>query len=235
MLVAQPAVPLRPRAERASASGASSAVREAFRSALGAACVACGTLGGAIAGAIAGATSERGIVRGAVRGAYAGAFTLLETLDLGWDFAAAAGAAAGDGTAGGRARAGESYAVLTDERAGVVRAVAMPLTFTHAMNFTQVLRMVTSGECSRGAAASDVTKLPVREFRDEDATTQAATCAVCLCAFVGGETVKTLPNCSHEFHESCIDPWLLRRDCCPMCRRRASIDRDSSSESDFHA
>jgi len=231
MLVAQPAVPLTPRAERASASGASSAVREAFRSALGAACVACGTLGGAIAGAIAGVTSERGIVRGAVRGAYAGAFTLLETLDLGWDFAAAAG----DGTAGGRARSGESYAVLTDARAGVVRAVAMPLTFTHAMNFTQVLRMATSGECSRGAAASDVTKLPVREFRDEDATTQAATCAVCLCAFVGGETVKTLPNCSHEFHESCIDPWLLRRDCCPMCRRRASIDRDSSSESDFHA
>lgn len=221
-------------------------VREVLRSALSAACVACGTLGGAIAGAIAGAATRRGVVGGAVRGAYAGAFTLLETLDLGVWFDAgesaagdsvvvgesADGSAVGSATAGGRRRSGESYAVLADERDGAAVVVAMP--FTHAMNFAQVLRMVASDECSRGASASGVADLPVRAFRDEDATTQgtATTCAVCLCGFVEGETLKTLPNCSHEFHESCVDRWLLRRDCCPMCRRRASVDRDRSDESD---
>lgn len=220
-------------AARSRASEASRAVREVIRSALRGACVACGTLGGAIAGAIAGAASSRGVVCGAVRGAYVGAFTLLETLDLGGDCDAGAGGGAAD--AGRRTRAGESYAVLADERDGAAVVVAMP--FTHAMNFAQVLRMVANGECSRGASTSGVADLPVRAFRGDDATTRGrvTTCAVCLCGFVDGETVKTLPNCSHEFHESCVDRWLLRRDCCPMCRRRASVDRDRSDESDGDA
>ena len=116
-------------------------------------------------------------------------------------------------------------------RDGSTRIVAMP--FTHAMNFTQVLRMLANGEADRGASAVKVAELPSRTFRrSEGVDAIDGTCAVCLDVFLDGEMVKTLPSCAHEFHEACVDRWLLRRDCCPICRRRASIDVDREQNVD---
>ncbi|GAX78745.1 hypothetical protein CEUSTIGMA_g6182.t1 [Chlamydomonas eustigma] len=42
-------------------------------------------------------------------------------------------------------------------------------------------------------------------------------CAICLGAFEAGELVRTLP-CSHDFHQDCIDSWMIYHVTCPMCR-----------------
>jgi hypothetical protein len=43
-------------------------------------------------------------------------------------------------------------------------------------------------------------------------------CAVCLSRFEQGDLVRMLP-CRHEFHEDCVDKWLLEQDRrCPCCR-----------------
>uniref|UniRef100_A0A061S256 E3 ubiquitin-protein ligase RLIM n=1 Tax=Tetraselmis sp. GSL018 TaxID=582737 RepID=A0A061S256_9CHLO len=42
-------------------------------------------------------------------------------------------------------------------------------------------------------------------------------CAICLCAYEEGETMRRLP-CNHEFHMKCIDQWLTQHTTCPMCR-----------------
>jgi hypothetical protein len=44
-------------------------------------------------------------------------------------------------------------------------------------------------------------------------------CSICQDFMLGGEQIRTLRACSHEFHHACIDNWLLRRSVlCPMCR-----------------
>jgi len=47
-------------------------------------------------------------------------------------------------------------------------------------------------------------------------------CSICLNEFEPGDTYRTLPNCTHSFHRSCIDLWLLRRGDCPLCKTKVS-------------
>ncbi|XP_020593845.1 E3 ubiquitin-protein ligase SDIR1 isoform X2 [Phalaenopsis equestris] len=46
------------------------------------------------------------------------------------------------------------------------------------------------------------------------------TCSVCLEQVVAGELIRSLP-CLHQFHASCIDPWLRQQGTCPVCKHRA--------------
>ncbi|OMO96798.1 Zinc finger, RING-type [Corchorus olitorius] len=46
------------------------------------------------------------------------------------------------------------------------------------------------------------------------------TCSVCLEQVNVGETIRSLP-CLHQFHASCIDPWLRQQGTCPVCKFRA--------------
>ncbi|XP_047322878.1 E3 ubiquitin-protein ligase SDIR1-like [Impatiens glandulifera] len=43
------------------------------------------------------------------------------------------------------------------------------------------------------------------------------TCIVCLEQVNIGEAVRSLP-CLHQFHVSCIDPWLRQQGTCPVCK-----------------
>lgn len=41
-------------------------------------------------------------------------------------------------------------------------------------------------------------------------------CSICTEPYLEGATLRQLP-CGHEFHQCCIDPWLLRRSAtCPL-------------------
>ncbi|PRQ59235.1 E3 ubiquitin-protein ligase SDIR1 isoform X2 [Rosa rugosa] len=46
------------------------------------------------------------------------------------------------------------------------------------------------------------------------------TCSVCLEQVNTGELIRSLP-CLHQFHASCIDPWLRQQGTCPVCKYRA--------------
>jgi hypothetical protein len=66
-------------------------------------------------------------------------------------------------------------------------------------------------------------------------------CSICMEEFVDGDIVRVLP-CSHRFHPSCIDPWLLKKSgTCPLCRveldkeRKASTDTAASSSQEGSA
>ncbi|XP_057688538.1 RING finger protein 215 isoform X2 [Corythoichthys intestinalis] len=43
-------------------------------------------------------------------------------------------------------------------------------------------------------------------------------CAVCLEPFHQNQRLRVLP-CRHEYHQECVDPWLLLRHTCPLCKR----------------
>jgi len=44
-------------------------------------------------------------------------------------------------------------------------------------------------------------------------------CHICLSEIKESEWIRKLPNCNHYFHKKCIDKWLKKNVCCPMCRR----------------
>ncbi|XP_031251228.1 E3 ubiquitin-protein ligase SDIR1-like isoform X2 [Pistacia vera] len=60
------------------------------------------------------------------------------------------------------------------------------------------------------------------------------TCTVCLEQVTVGETVRSLP-CLHQFHASCIDPWLRQQGTCPVCKLRAGSGWHDSSQGEMDA
>uniref|UniRef100_A0A7C9DHN5 RING-type E3 ubiquitin transferase n=1 Tax=Opuntia streptacantha TaxID=393608 RepID=A0A7C9DHN5_OPUST len=60
--------------------------------------------------------------------------------------------------------------------------------------------------------------LPVFYYKDIMGLKEPFDCAVCLCEFSDQDKLRLLPMCSHAFHISCIDTWLLSNSTCPLCR-----------------
>lgn len=66
-----------------------------------------------------------------------------------------------------------------------------------------------------------VKELPMRIYAASSNHTSfdSNSCVICLEDFKDGEKLRTLP-CKHEFHQKCIDPWLIEKSpLCPMCKR----------------
>lgn len=57
-----------------------------------------------------------------------------------------------------------------------------------------------------------------------------ASCAVCLCEFGAGDSLRKLP-CGHFFHEHCVDRWLVRNKRCPLCMGDIEEDKQCFSTS----
>ncbi|MCD7449854.1 hypothetical protein HAX54_001896 [Datura stramonium] len=60
--------------------------------------------------------------------------------------------------------------------------------------------------------------LPVFIYKEIVGLKEPFDCAVCLCEFSEQDELRLLPLCSHAFHISCIDTWLLSNSTCPLCR-----------------
>ncbi|KAM7279691.1 hypothetical protein ACFE04_006825 [Oxalis oulophora] len=52
-------------------------------------------------------------------------------------------------------------------------------------------------------------------------------CPICLSEYQSKEILRTIPECNHYFHSTCIDEWLRMNGTCPICRN--SPDGSSSS------
>jgi hypothetical protein len=60
---------------------------------------------------------------------------------------------------------------------------------------------------------------------EEEETVCDDPCSVCIENFKKGDLIKTLPECKHKFHETCLKAWYDSSDSgdtCPVCRRRFS-------------
>lgn len=68
-------------------------------------------------------------------------------------------------------------------------------------------------------AKKAIGRLQVRTLKreDEETTSESHMCAVCIESYKAGEVVTVL-TCDHIFHKACIEPWLLERRTCPMCK-----------------
>ncbi|KAL7607691.1 brassinosteroid-responsive RING protein 1 [Lactuca sativa] len=62
--------------------------------------------------------------------------------------------------------------------------------------------------------------LVVRSFKDIDERKDLEeSCAVCLNEFEGDDKIRCLINCTHTFHQNCLDRWMDHvQGTCPICR-----------------
>ncbi|VVC33751.1 Hypothetical protein CINCED_3A000827 [Cinara cedri] len=69
------------------------------------------------------------------------------------------------------------------------------------------------------AAKKALSKIPTKHIKldDKEIVGDCDCCAVCLEPYKPSDVVRILP-CRHEFHKSCVDPWLLEHRTCPMCK-----------------
>jgi hypothetical protein len=65
---------------------------------------------------------------------------------------------------------------------------------------------------------ADIHAMPTR-LAGSAGVGQESECAICLETFTPQDKVRSLGVCSHTFHKSCIDLWLLRCAHCPLCKR----------------
>jgi len=72
----------------------------------------------------------------------------------------------------------------------------------------------TKGNSQMGLQPSEIQALPCKVAE----ASSGVQCPICLSEINAGDSVRSLPGCSHDFHKSCIDLWLLRRADCPMCK-----------------
>ncbi|RDX76862.1 RING-H2 finger protein ATL70, partial [Mucuna pruriens] len=54
------------------------------------------------------------------------------------------------------------------------------------------------------------------KLKKSDST--ATCCSICLADYKGTDVLRVLPDCGHQFHLKCIDPWLRLHPTCPVCR-----------------
>ncbi|KAF9131296.1 hypothetical protein BGX30_013147 [Mortierella sp. GBA39] len=67
-----------------------------------------------------------------------------------------------------------------------------------------------------GKTLTEAKKKEELPFTNANAQTM---CSICLAEYEVGEQVRTLP-CYHQYHQGCIDPWLLNvAALCPICKR----------------
>ncbi|KAL3881047.1 hypothetical protein ACJMK2_033246 [Sinanodonta woodiana] len=69
------------------------------------------------------------------------------------------------------------------------------------------------------AAKKAIAKIPQRSIKtgDKELELDADQCAVCIEPYKTNDVTRILP-CKHIFHKSCVDPWLLEKRSCPMCK-----------------
>ncbi|KAI3995696.1 hypothetical protein MKX01_029282 [Papaver californicum] len=67
--------------------------------------------------------------------------------------------------------------------------------------------------------------LPLVKFQDlismkkDHSCDKEDSCAICLCEYEAQDEVRSLINCRHIFHGSCLDRWMINNQrSCPLCR-----------------
>ncbi|KAJ4961869.1 hypothetical protein NE237_021779 [Protea cynaroides] len=183
--------------------------------------VLAGAFTGAVTGAVAGRASDGSVLRGAGLGAVAGAILSVEVLEASRAYWCSE-------------RSGsQSSSSMTDFVEELLHGRFVQEQFAPTM-FPAYRWQVRIANISydefydiygelpfKGLSAESLEKLPWHVITDEEKAKYGDTfcCTICLQDVEVGESVRSLPQCHHTFHLTCVDKWLLGHSSCPVCRQ----------------
>ncbi|XP_062220267.1 NEP1-interacting protein-like 2 [Phragmites australis] len=180
-----------------------------------------GALTGAVTGAVAGRASDSGVLRGAGSGAFAGAALSIEVLEA----SRAYWCSDRLGSHGASSMANFVEQLL---HARFLQEQSTPSAYTsHRWQVTlsdfgyDDVYDIVGDISSKGLSRESLKKLSHYVVTDQmrDSFGEILSCPICLQDIVAGETARRLPNCSHTFHQPCVDKWLVDHGSCPVCRQ----------------
>ncbi|KAI3918038.1 hypothetical protein MKW92_053790 [Papaver armeniacum] len=127
---------------------------------------------------------------------------------------------------------GHNFDELEFETLGVVdsnNVSPAPSMSEEEINALPVHKYRVTGQESEDAFQQQSSCSPASESNQVSGEAEASpkapgdelTCSVCLEQVNEGEIIRTLP-CLHQFHSTCIDPWLRQQGTCPVCKFRAN-------------
>ncbi|KAM6943320.1 E3 ubiquitin-protein ligase RNF128a [Xenentodon cancila] len=102
----------------------------------------------------------------------------------------------------------------------IVTAAAITyFVFVSANRLYSLTRHKRAERRLKSEAKKAIARLQLRKLKkeDEEITNDTFMCAVCIESYKASEVVTVL-TCNHIFHKACIEPWLLERRTCPMCK-----------------
>lgn len=179
---------------------------------------------GALTGALAGKASDTGVLRGAGLGAIAGAVLSVEILE-----ASRAYWCLERSSSWSSSSMADFMEELLDGRF-VEEQLPPDILTAHneqVINFTEQASLtnlsydetynINSEIAVRGLSRNSLRNLPCFAMLDGLKATESI-CSICLQDIEVGEIARSLPQCHHMFHLSCVDKWLTRQGSCPMCR-----------------
>lgn len=178
-----------------------------------------GAFTGAVTGALAGRASDSGLLRGAGLGAVAGAVLSVEVLEASRAYWCSQQSGS---------LSSSSMADFIEEllHGRFVEEQLPPAVLTGYYWQASINNVIYDdiydayGDAGpRGLSGESLKKLPCHVILDVNKTTNNICCTICLQDFEVGETARSLPQCSHTFHQKCVDKWLVRHGSCPVCRR----------------
>jgi len=76
------------------------------------------------------------------------------------------------------------------------------------------------GDVNKGLNEKELNKLP--SFQYNGSPISENNCSICICEWEIGQQLKKL-NCSHTFHEDCLNQWLKKKKSCPLCLKNVDV------------
>lgn len=116
---------------------------------------------------------------------------------------------------------------IDEENVGAHQLMLMA-RYLRQSGFGELLNIGEDHERLPPPASKELVKnLPWRLITESDDK-----CAICLVPNenLDGQKFVKLP-CNHEFHDTCILPWLRKTNSCPMCRHEMKTDDEDYEES----
>lgn len=181
-----------------------------------------GAFTGAVTGAIAGRASDSGLIRGAGLGAVAGAVLSVEVLEA----SRAYWYSERSGSRNSSSMADFIEELLNGRFVQQQVGPAMLTAYRWQVNIAEMSHeeiFDIFGEVgTQGLSGASLAKLPshlITKENKKDASGENICCTICLQDLQQGEIARSLPQCHHMFHMSCVDKWLIRHGSCPVCRQ----------------
>lgn len=116
---------------------------------------------------------------------------------------------------------------IDEENTGAHQLMLM-VRYLQQSGFDELLNMELSPEGLPPPASKEL----VKNLKSRLVTSDDEKCAICLVPNenLDGQKFLKLP-CNHEFHDTCIMPWLEKTNSCPMCRQEMKTDDPDYEES----
>ncbi|XP_021757288.1 E3 ubiquitin-protein ligase SDIR1-like isoform X1 [Chenopodium quinoa] len=101
----------------------------------------------------------------------------------------------------------------------------------HKYKVTDVEGDMVSKKQASSSASSEQQDISINVGSSKGSSEDELTCTVCLEQVNVGELIRSLP-CLHQYHASCIDPWLKQQGTCPVCKYKVGTGWQEDSHDD---